>query len=207
MKILFPILYIFFTFFFVLGSVFYKNENYPNARLFFKVSLAFEVEENGQVYNNIAHTFYREKSYDQAVENFLLALDQIEQSGIDPLKSEIQYNLANAYFRLGENYLENDDKEQVATNWLLAIDYYEQALVIDPSDKHTEENLEYVKKLLQELQDEKDDPSKSKEDSKEKEVNKQEILEREAENKETQNERRQLYDYDGEYRDYDKPGW
>jgi Ca-activated chloride channel family protein len=102
-------------------------------------SAAIEHFTAGQVKNpqdpkimyNLGNAFYKEGDYDSAETHLREAL-----AAADPyLKAKIHYNLGNIDFRKGRL------KE--------AIENYRKALEFTPDDQQTEENIEFVKKVME----------------------------------------------------------
>ncbi|WP_319406433.1 VWA domain-containing protein [uncultured Desulfosarcina sp.] len=95
---------------------------------------------------NVADAFYKTGNYDAAVEHYQKVLESDDKA----LKEKALYNLGNAEFRRG--------------NAKAAIDRYKAALVLDPDDRLTKENMEFVKKALEQQQ--KQQPSDDKKQDK-----------------------------------------
>jgi len=87
-----------------------------------------------EILYNVADAYYKTGNFDAAAEHYkqVLETDDVQ------LKRNALYNLGNAEFRRGKA------KE--------AIGHYEAALAIDPDDRQTKENLAFVKKVLEQQQ-------------------------------------------------------
>jgi Ca-activated chloride channel homolog len=83
---------------------------------------------------NVADAYYKTGNFDAAVENYRQVLKTKDKT----LKRKALYNLGNAEYRRG------NAKE--------AIKDYKAALAIDPNDRLSKENLEFVKKALKQQQ-------------------------------------------------------
>jgi tetratricopeptide (TPR) repeat protein len=88
--------------------------------------------------------------------NFEEARLQLEQAALSCKKGgeycdQVQYNLGNTHYRLGE---EEEDLDKRKELWQQAISDYKKSLELVPSDETAQQNLEYVNKKLQELDDE-----------------------------------------------------
>jgi Ca-activated chloride channel family protein len=83
---------------------------------------------------NVADAYYKTGNFDAAAEHY----KQVLETDDAQLKRKALYNLGNAEFRRGKA------KE--------AIGHYEAALSIAPDDRQTKENLEFVKKALEQQQ-------------------------------------------------------
>jgi Ca-activated chloride channel family protein len=83
---------------------------------------------------NVANAYYKTGNFDAAVEHYEKVLATDDKA----LKQKALYNLGNAEFRRG--------------NAKAAIDHYKAALDIDPNDRLTRENMEFVQKALEQQQ-------------------------------------------------------
>lgn len=91
---------------------------------------------------------YKLKQYGKALESFSQALLSPDQG----LQSKAHYNLGNTLYEHGE--AEKSDDKKLA-DWTNALQHYEQTLKLDPPNKEAKENLEFVKKKLEELKNKK----------------------------------------------------
>lgn len=90
---------------------------------------------------------YQAGDYAGAVKAFSQALEHLSR---DPkAEARVRYNVGNAFYRLGEAKGRRRDR------WKRAIDQYQAALRLDPTDKDARYNLELVTKRLKELPPEK----------------------------------------------------
>lgn len=96
---------------------------------------------------NVAGAYYKSGNFDAAADHYKQVLEIEDKK----LKQKALYNLGNAEFRRG------NAKE--------AIGHYEAALAINPEDRLAQDNLEFVKKALEQQQqqdgDGKKDPSQT----------------------------------------------
>jgi Ca-activated chloride channel family protein len=83
---------------------------------------------------NVADAFYKTGNYDAAIEHYQKVLESDDKA----LKEKALYNLGNAEFRRG--------------NAKAAIDRYKAALALNPDDRLTKENMEFVQKALEQQQ-------------------------------------------------------
>ncbi|HSO19738.1 MAG TPA: VWA domain-containing protein [Desulfosarcina sp.] len=83
---------------------------------------------------NVADAYYKTGNFDAAVEHY----QRVLQTDDKTLRQKALYNLGNAEFRRG--------------NAQRAIDRYKAALALDPEDRLTQDNLEFVKKVLEQRQ-------------------------------------------------------
>ncbi len=92
---------------------------------------------------NVADGYYKTGNFDAAAEHYKQALETDDTQ----LKRKALYNLGNAEFRRGRA------KE--------AIGHYKAALAIDPDDRQTQENLAFVKKIMEQQQQQSGDDRKN----------------------------------------------
>jgi Ca-activated chloride channel family protein len=85
------------------------------------------------------------------MKDFGKALNSFSQALLSPdagLQGKSHYNLGNTLYQRGETQKKDDEKLK---DWTNALQHYEQTLKITPDDKEAKENLEYVKRKIEEL--------------------------------------------------------
>lgn len=87
---------------------------------------------------------YKMKDYGKAMQAFSQALLSPDTS----LQSKSHYNLGDTLYEQGDGQ-KSDEKK--LTDWNNALQHYEQTLKIDPQNREASENLEFVKKKIEEL--------------------------------------------------------
>ena len=134
------------------GMAAYERGEFQQAQKFF-IDAQLNNPDDPRLYYNIGAAAYAAGEYDLALDNFSQAL-----SSTDPkLRQNAQFNLANTRYRKGD--LEG------------AIQTYEQLLKEFPQDTQASENLEFVKKKLEE---QKKNPDKDNSEKKDQNKNDQE---------------------------------
>jgi Ca-activated chloride channel family protein len=119
----------------------YQEKKYEEALDHF-IKAQIKAPDSPEVSYNIGNTLYRMGDFDSARHNFEKALKSKEKD----LRHKAHYNLGNALFRQGK--LEE------------ALENYTEASKIKPDDRHTRENIEFVKKVMEQLkQQQKENPS------------------------------------------------
>ena len=96
---------------------------------------------------NLGAAAYKAGQFGDAAAAFARALGSEDPK----LQEQSFYNLGNAQFRLGEASRESKP-QQTMQAWQQAIDAYEAALEVDPQDEDARYNRDYVKRALEELQ-------------------------------------------------------
>jgi len=92
-----------------------------------------EAPESPQLHFNIGNVLYKQKKYEEAQEEYLMALSTEDAQ----LQSQIFYNVGNCQYRL--------DK------LVESIDSYKKSLEINPDDIDAKYNLEFVRNKLKEM--------------------------------------------------------
>jgi tetratricopeptide (TPR) repeat protein len=217
---LFPILFLILSVSMSLGVADYKDQKYDKAKKHFQTASGLGADLNGRSFNNLGNTFYRLGQYQESAENYQKAIDAARKYGFKKHIAKYYYNLGNAYFRIGENEIEQNPQKTVEY-WLQAIEFYKQALEYNPDDQEAQENIEYIKSLLENAQKEKDGKDGDKEgeegEESEEEVNEKEmddaidkVTKEDKKNREDANDNRKYYEDGGggssDY-DYDEPYW
>jgi Ca-activated chloride channel family protein len=85
------------------------------------------------------------------MKDFGKALNSFSQALLSPdagLQGKSHYNLGNTLYQRGETQRKDDEKLK---DWTNALQHYEQTLKITPDNKEAKENLEYVKRKIEEL--------------------------------------------------------
>jgi Ca-activated chloride channel family protein len=98
------------------------------------VDAQLEMPDKSESLYNVANAYYKTGNFDAAVEHYEKVLEADDQG----LKQKALYNLGNAEFRRG--------------NAKAAIDHYKTALSIDPNDRLTKDNMEFVQKVMEQQQ-------------------------------------------------------
>ncbi|HRT57165.1 MAG TPA: VWA domain-containing protein [Candidatus Paceibacterota bacterium] len=94
---------------------------------------------------NAGAAAYRERQFDEAAKHFgeALAAPDLE------LQGKAYYNRGNARYWLGENQADPAKKTEL---WQEAVRDFESSLKLNPADQDAKHNQEYVKRRLEELQ-------------------------------------------------------
>ena len=121
------------------GIAAYEKGDFERALKHFTDAQLNAPDQSEMLYN-VADAYYKTGNFDAAAEHY----KQVLETDDAQLKRKALYNLGNAEFRRG------NAKE--------AIGQYEAALSIDPDDQSTKENLEFVKKVLEQQQQQQQQP-------------------------------------------------
>lgn len=95
---------------------------------------------------NAGAAAYRAEDMEEAKKQFANASHSPENL---ELQQKAHYNLGNSLFRTGETAA---NPEQKITAWKQSIQSYQHAISLDETDQDAQENLDFVKRRLEELQ-------------------------------------------------------
>ena len=131
----------------------YNNQQYDKAYEEFQQTLKEhpEARASDKIQFDAGAAAYKMKDYGKALQSFSQALLSPDLQ----LQSRSHYNLGNTLYQRGEL---QKPKEQKLKDWTNAIQHYEQTLKIEPDNKEAKENLEFVKKKIEELNKEQPPP-------------------------------------------------
>ena len=133
---------------------------------------------------NAGVSAYRLGQYPKAVESFTQALLE----GDKALQEKANYNLGNTLVRMGEAGTGKENKKRDFEN---AIENYERTLEFNAAHQNAKENIEIVKKLIQELdkQEEKKDKDQDKDKDKQDQNKDQKDQDKQDQNKDKQDQK------------------
>jgi Ca-activated chloride channel family protein len=126
--------------------------------------------------------------------NFAAAIDFFTQALLDSdpdLQEKANYNLGNALVRKGET---TNDKKAKKKDFENALEYYEEALRLNPKNKKASENIEVVKKLIEELEKEQEKQEQQKQDQQNQDQQNQDQQNQDQQNQDQQNQDQQNQD-------------
>ena len=134
----------------------YENEDYNTSQKIY--SEYAQTSQNAQSYFNAGNALYKQEKYDEAIQSY-------EKSYFENNVSE-----ANKYGNIGNSYVKQSTKESLEK----AVKSYEKSLELS-EDKEIRENLEAVKKALEEQKKEEEQKQENKDKKEEqgKEENKE----------------------------------
>jgi Ca-activated chloride channel homolog len=131
----------------------YEKGDYEKALKHFTDAQLSAPDKPESLYN-VADAFYKTGNYDAAIEHYQKVLESDDKA----LKEKALYNLGNAEFRRG--------------NAKAAIDRYKAALAMNPDDRLTKENMEFVQKALEQQQKQQQQSGDKTQDQKDKDKQK-----------------------------------
>ncbi len=127
----------------------YEMGDYQTAVEAFSGALS-DGSESAAVYNNIGQVFYETEEYEQAEKLFLKSL-----SGLDKAQHP------DGLYHLGNTAVKKEDYDS-------ALNYYKQALILDPEHDKAKRNFEYAFRLKKQQEQQQKNSKKPDEDGDEK---------------------------------------
>jgi len=124
----------------------YRTNQFPEAYQEFQKTLKDHPQTHARdkIEFDAGAAAYKMKDYGKALNSFSQALLSPDAG----LQSKSHYNLGNTLYQRGETQKKDDEKLK---DWTNALQHYEQSLKIAPDNKEARDNLEFVKKKIEEL--------------------------------------------------------
>jgi Ca-activated chloride channel family protein len=110
--------------------------------------LAEQTTNDYRLHYNAGTAAYRAKELKSAVDHFSQALNSPEIASDLKAQQQSFYNLGNTLYELGVPMSDQKKQEEM---WQHSIESYDHALQLNPQDPDAKNNIEFVKKRLQEL--------------------------------------------------------
>lgn len=123
----------------------FQEKRYESALKIYR-RLAREDPDIPRLAYNAGAAAYRVKDMEEAKKQFVNA--SLSPENLE-LQQKAHYNLGNTLFRIGEEAV---NPEQKIANWEQSIQSYQHAISLDKTDQNAQENLDFVKHRLEELQ-------------------------------------------------------
>ena len=124
----------------------YQQNKFPEAYQEFEKTLKDhpQTHASDKIEFNAGAAAYKMKDFSRALNSFSQALLSPDAG----LQGKTHYNLGNTLYQRGDSQKKDDEKLK---DWTNALQHYEQALKIAPDNKEAKENLDYVKRKIEEL--------------------------------------------------------
>jgi Ca-activated chloride channel family protein len=122
----------------------YEAGRYQEAQQEFQ-KLLEQQPNDARLQFNAGAAAYRAGAYDQAAKSFSEALTAPDLT----LQQQTYYNLGDTLYRLGESA---EEPQQRMGHWRQAVKHFESALRLNPQDADARFNRDFVKRKLEELQ-------------------------------------------------------
>ncbi|HMG05438.1 MAG TPA: VWA domain-containing protein [Chthoniobacterales bacterium] len=124
----------------------YRQDKFPEAYQAFEKTLKDHPQTGvaDKIEFDAGAAAYKMKDFGKALNSFSQALLSPDAG----LQSRSHYNLGNTLYQRGDTQKKDDEKLK---DWTNALQHYEHSLKITPNNKEAKENLEYVKRKIEEL--------------------------------------------------------
>lgn len=149
------------------GNILYNNKKYTEARKVYEDAISKNPNSAIAAFN-LGASLYGEGTHLKAIENFNTAI----ASGKERFVQASDYNIGNAYYRLGRA-AEGSDIGKAKERYESAIKFYKRSMDLNPGDRDAKFNYEFVQNRLKQLKETKD-KEKDKEDKNKDEKKKEE---------------------------------
>jgi Ca-activated chloride channel homolog len=180
----------------------YRQNKFPEAYQEFEKTLKEHPQTHAadKIEFDSGAAAYKMKDYGKALNSFSQALLSPDTG----LQSRSHYNLGNTLYQRGETQKKDDAKMK---DWTNALQHYEQSLKITPDNKEAKENLEYVKRKIEELKQRREQqpppspspkPQQNKKDDSKKDDKDQQEQSKQDEQKKEEQEQQDQKDQSGE---------
>lgn len=152
----------------------FKSGDYKKAREIY-ADLSVDEPKSPYVHHNLGLSYYKDNEFEKTLENLRQAVKELEALPENtPSKKEL---LNKFYYHLGDGLFKNAAKaegnpEQAANLYQEALQNFQKAVEVNPSDQDAKYNYELTKLRLQEAKDQqqqnKNDKNKNAQDKKDK---------------------------------------
>lgn len=124
----------------------YRQSKYDQAYEEFEKTLREHPQTNAaqKLQFDAGAAAYKMKDFNKALNSFSEALLSPDTA----LQGKSHYNLGNTLYQRGESQKKDEEKLK---DWTNALQHYEQTLKIAPEDKQAQDNIEFVKRKIEEL--------------------------------------------------------
>jgi tetratricopeptide (TPR) repeat protein len=159
------------------GNRQYNENQFNDAEVLYKKSI-LETPNMPQANFNLGNTYYKQKRYDKAIEQYQKVLANNKDK---KLTAQAYHNIGNSSLEKFKSESDQQKKSQYIDN---SIQAYKNALLNSPNDKDTKYNLSYalaMKKIQQQQKQQQQQQKQQKQEQKPKPEQKQELTKEEAE--------------------------
>ena len=142
------------------GNGYYRDGQFAQAEKSYQ--LAFNTDKSSyEAAFNLGNSFYRQGKFNEAKERFAeLAKSQTDSDKL----GECYYNLANSQVGIMEQFIKDNKLDEAIKTGKEALESYKNSLRNNPDDKRCKYNYLYVKRLLEQLQDMKNQQQQQNQD-------------------------------------------
>ena len=142
------------------GNAFYNKGEFQHAIQRYEKAME-KSPADARIEYNLGAAAYQAKDYSAAIEHFQKSL----LTDDDKFRRDVYFNLGDAFYRVGINR-EDKDIDQSIKRLESSLASFEKAKKQDPKDKQTVENYEFVKKVLEQYKQKKQQQEQQKQQQK-----------------------------------------
>ncbi len=190
------------------GNLLYNKKQYAEAAKLYEEALAKNPSAAIASFN-AGLAKYRQAAYSGAIEKFNKTIAASRMPG---MISASDYNIGNAYYRIG-NASEAQDIKKAKESYETALKFYKRSMDLNPDDKDAKFNYEFVRKKIDALsekfqmkKDEKKDQKKQDQNKENKDKNDQNKDQQKDQDKDQQQQNQQQQDKGQDKQDQGKGG-
>ena len=130
-----------------MGNIMYKKGKFDEALKYYNKA-KIDAPNSAIVNFNTGTALYKKREYKKAIDSFISALS----SAGPKLESKINYNIANAKYRMGRNSVSTDLQKSINL-YRDALSYYKRSIDLNSHDMNAKYNHELVERELKILLD------------------------------------------------------
>ena len=142
------------------GNAFYRKGEFQHAIQHYEKA-AEKNPADARIEYNIGAAAYEAKDYDAAIDHFQKSL----LTDDNKFRRDVYFDLGDAFYRVGINR-EDKDIDQSIKRLESSLSNFEKARKLDPKDKQAVENYEFVKKILDQYKQKKQQQDQQKQQQK-----------------------------------------
>ncbi len=162
---------------------YFQEGRYDDALEIYRL-LALENPDDPRLTYNAGVAAFRAGQYTEAMEQF----DAASLAPDLELQQQAHYNMGNTLYRAGES---TEDFKLKSETWKNAMQRYQNALTINEADTLAQDNLNFVKKRLEELEQQQQEQQQDQEQNQDENENEEESDEQQQQDSESDEEQEQ----------------
>ena len=170
------------------GNAFYNKGEFQHAIQRYEKAME-KSPADARIEYNLGAAAYQAKDYNAAIEHFQKSL----LTDDDKFRRDVHFNLGDAFYRVGINR-EDKDIDQSIKRLESSLASFEKAKKLDPKDKQTVENYEFVKKVLEQYKQKKQQQEQQKQDQQKQDQQKQDQQKQDQQKQDQQKQDQQKQD-------------
>lgn len=141
----------------------FESQEFAQACELYKIATQKNLEDPVLNYN-LGTSLYKNQNYTEAAYALHKAIKTQDLS----LQQKTFYNLGNTLYRKGQETIQTNPQETLKL-WEESLNNYQSSLELDPSDLQPQENINFVKKKIEELKQQQEQQKQEEQEEKEEE--------------------------------------